>query len=190
MRELAWHDAAVDDRALVAAVLDGDASQFSAFVERETGPVYRACLRILGNAADAEDLTQETFMTAYRFLGTYRREGSLRAWVLRIAARLSYRKLARRRGEGRPEELAERHVADPEADPLRATLRDERGRQLREAVRRLPDRYREVVALRFFAELSLAEIADVTGRPLNTVKTHLRRGLEQLRPSAEREVVA
>ena len=52
----------------------------------------------------------------------------------------------------------------------------------------LPDPYRETVALRFFGELSLAEIAEATGRPLNTVKTPLRRGLERLRPALAPEV--
>src|SRR5918999_842862 len=167
MRELAWHDAGVDDRALVAAVMDGDASGFERLVERETGAVYRTCLRILGNASDAEDVTQEAFMTAYRFLASFRGDGTLRAWVLRIAARLSYRRLARRGRERHVGETAAHHVSDPTADPLAATLADERGRQLREAVGALPNPYREVVALRFFAELSLAEIADVTRRPLN-----------------------
>jgi RNA polymerase sigma-70 factor (ECF subfamily) len=54
-------------------------------------------------------------------------------------------------------------------------------------VARLPESYREVVALRFYADLSLAEIAETTGRPVNTVKTHLRRGLEGLRPLVDRE---
>ena len=52
---------------------------------------------------------------------------------------------------------------------------------MRDAVASLPEPYREVVALRFFGELSLAEVAESTGRPLSTVKTHLRRGLERLR---------
>jgi RNA polymerase sigma-70 factor (ECF subfamily) len=58
----------------------------------------------------------------------------------------------------------------------------EQRQAVRHAVASLPDRYREVVALRFFGELSLAEVAETTGRPLNTVKTHLRRGLERLQP--------
>jgi RNA polymerase sigma-70 factor (ECF subfamily) len=52
----------------------------------------------------------------------------------------------------------------------------------------LDEPYREVVALRFFADMSLAEVAETTGRPLNTVKTHLRRGLERLRPAFGAEV--
>ena len=71
-----------------------------------------------------------------------------------------------------------------------ATLAGERQREVRLAVAGLREPYREVVALRFFGEMSLDEIAQVTKRPLNTVKTHLRRGLERLRPVLGREAAA
>jgi RNA polymerase sigma-70 factor (ECF subfamily) len=61
-------------------------------------------------------------------------------------------------------------------------LASEGQRAIRDAVAALDEPYREVVALRFFADLSLMEVAEATDRPLNTVKTHLRRGLERLRP--------
>ena len=74
--------------------------------------------------------------------------------------------------------------ADP-ADPAGMVIRSERDAQLRAAVAALEEPYREVVALRFFADRSLAEIADVTERPLGTVKTHLHRGLARLRRTIE-----
>ncbi len=70
-------------------------------------------------------------------------------------------------------------------DPAASVLRSERDAQLRAAVAALEEPYREVVALRFFAERSLAEIADATDRPLGTVKTHLHRGLARLRRTIE-----
>ncbi len=66
-------------------------------------------------------------------------------------------------------------------DPAHTVLRSERDAQVRAAVASLDEPYREVVALRFFAERSLAEIAEATDRPLGTVKTHLHRGLARLR---------
>jgi RNA polymerase sigma-70 factor (ECF subfamily) len=66
-------------------------------------------------------------------------------------------------------------------DPAIASLRAERTAGIRTAVAKLDEPYREVVALRFFGEMTLDEIASQTGRPLNTVKTHLRRGLLRLR---------
>ena len=177
-----WHDEGVDDRALIEATLAGDRQAFGLFVERETRAVYRACLRILGRPHDAEDVTQETFVAAYRSIGSYRGEGPLRGWLLRIATRQAFRRLAQRRPTADVDRVPEPFLADSRTDPTRMAVASELRGELRDAVDALPDPYREVVALRFFAELSLAEVADATGRPINTVKTHLRRGLERLRP--------
>ena len=152
-------------------------------VERETGAVYRACLRILGRPHDAEDVTQESFVAAYRAMATYRGEGSLRAWLLRIATRQAYRRLAQRRPTAELDAIPEPRLADAASEPTRLLVAAESQRAIRDAVSALAEPYREVVALRFFADLSLMEVAEATGRPLNTVKTHLRRGLERLRPA-------
>ena len=178
----------MDDRGLVDAVLDGDRDAFRLLVEREQVAVYRACLRILGRPHDAEDVAQESMVMAYRALGTYRGDGPLGGWLLRIATRQAFRRLGQRRETAElPVELP---TAAPGFDPVAITLAGERQREVRLAVAALREPYREVVALRFFAELSLDEIASVTRRPLNTVKTHLRRGLERLRPILGREVAA
>jgi RNA polymerase sigma-70 factor, ECF subfamily len=175
-----WHDAAVDDRALVDAVLSGDRDSFRLLVEREQVVVYRACLRILGRPHDAEDVAQEAFLMAYRALASYRGDGPLGGWLMRIATRQAFRRLGQRReGAELPSELS---ITAPGSDPLAFALAGEQQRAVRLAVAGLGEPYRQVVALRFFGELSLEEIASVTRRPLNTVKTHLRRGLERLRP--------
>jgi RNA polymerase sigma-70 factor (ECF subfamily) len=179
----AWHDEGVDDRALVDAVLAGDRQAFGHLVERETRSVYRACLRILGRPHDAEDVTQESFVAAYRAIRTYRGEGSLRAWLLRIATRQSFRRLSQRRATVDLDAIPAPRLADASSEPTRVVIDLESRRAVQNAVAALPEPYREVVALRFFADLSLAEVADATGRPINTVKTHLRRGLERLRPT-------
>jgi RNA polymerase sigma-70 factor (ECF subfamily) len=183
----AWHDGRVDDRALVRAVLDGDRDAFRPLVEREAIAVYRACLRILGRPADAEDVAQEAMVIGYRSLATYRGDGPLGAWLVRIATRQAYRRLAQRR-----EALDVTAIPEPAAtggaaaEPLTQVVAAERARTLRDGVTALPEPYRETVALRFFGDLSLGEIAWTTGRPLNTVKTHLRRGLERLRSQVGR----
>lgn len=181
MRSTAWHDEGVEPPALIDALRAGDREAFARLVEDETLGVYRACLRILGQPADAEDVTQESFMAAYRSIATYRGEGSLRAWLIRIATRLAYRRLGRRRPTTEIDALAEPILADASAEPARLIVESEERTRVRAAVAGLGNPYREVVALRFFGELSLIEIGEVTGRPVNTVKTHLRRGLERLR---------
>jgi RNA polymerase sigma-70 factor (ECF subfamily) len=194
---------ASDERAIVAAVLAGDREAFRRLVEREADALVRACQRVLGDHAEAEDIAQEAFVTAYRSLASWRGEGTFGAWVTRIAIRLALRQAGRRRtvawrdpgGPGSrgsdmslPAERAldrDAIAAAHETDPALLSLRAEQATEIRAAVVGLPEPYREVVALRFFGESSLEEIARQTGRPLATVKTHLYRGLARLRPDLE-----
>jgi RNA polymerase sigma-70 factor (ECF subfamily) len=194
-------DSVVDERAIVAAVLDGDRDAFRRLVERESANLVRACHRILGNQAEAEDAAQEAFVTAFRSLASWRGDGPFGAWLTRIGVRIALRQASRRkvvqwrdptRTDAPTEGLdaADRAAvsAAPLTDPAMLALRAERATEIRTAVATLPEPYREVVALRFFGEASLQEIADETGRPLGTVKTHLRRGLERLRGRLEGDV--
>lgn len=183
-----------DDAAIVRAVLDGDRDAFRVLVDRESAAVVRVCHRVLGDLGEAEDIAQEAFVIAYRSLATWRAEGPFGAWISRIAVRLAIRRASRHRtinwahpgpaGEdGRINDPMANLAAGASTDPESTTLRGERQRAVRMAVAGLAEPYREVVALRFFAERSLDEIATVTGRPLGTVKTHLHRGLLRLRGS-------
>jgi RNA polymerase sigma-70 factor (ECF subfamily) len=185
-----------DDRAIVDAVLAGDRQAFRVLVEREGAAVVAACARVLGDRAEAEDVAQEAFVTAYRSLSSWRAEGAFGAWLSRIAMRLALRRLAQRRQLTWLDPLAAE--ADPAGteryrsmgrsdavDPASTVLRSEREAEVRAAVAGLEEPYREVVALRFFADRSLAEIAEATDRPLGTVKTHLHRGLARLRRALE-----
>jgi RNA polymerase sigma-70 factor (ECF subfamily) len=182
----------VDDLQLITAVTSGDQDVFRSLVEREQTSVFRTCYRVLGRIADAEDVTQETFVIAYRSIGTYRGEGTLGAWLGRIATRQALRRLGQRKDvlsidvPGTPVGTAGGVVGG--MDPLGQAIAAERAARVRTAVAALGEPYRETVALRYFAELSLAEIAEQTGRPLGTVKTHLHRGLSRLREAMGREV--
>jgi RNA polymerase sigma-70 factor (ECF subfamily) len=186
----------------VNAVLGGDRDAFRSLIDRESGSVVRICNRVLGNLSDAEDAAQEAFVTAYRALGTWRAEGPFGAWLARIAVRVALRHAGRR---NKARELAWIDPPSPTAfttangeggepgpatrsdDPAHVVIRWERAKLIRSAVASLDEPYREVVALRFFGELSLAEIAATSGQPLGTVKTHLRRGLLRLRIEMEDE---
>ena len=195
---------------MVDAVLRGDRDAFRVLVERESTSVVRACLRVLGDLRDAEDAAQESFVTAFRSLDTWRGEGSFGAWMARIAVRVALRQASRRRPVTRIDPLTMGSDTEAESrtpgdrashaaftsgaldaashqDPAAIAVRGEREVAVRAAVAGLDEPYREVVALRFFGDLTLAEIASVSGRPLGTVKTHLHRGLGRLRDSLSAE---
>ena len=178
----------MDDLQLIEAITSGDRDAFRALVEREQTPVFRTCYRVLGRIADAEDVTQETFVIAYRSIGTFRAEGTLGAWLGRIATRQALRRLGQRRDAVSIDLPGTSLGMAGGMDPLGQAIAAERATRVRSAVAALGEPYRETVALRFFAELSLAEIAEQTGRPLGTVKTHLHRGLMKLREAMGREV--
>ena len=176
-----------DERHAVDAVLAGDRDAFRLLVERESAAVIRACHRILGDLHEAEDAAQEAFVTGFRSLAGWRADGPFGAWLTRIAVRIALRRAQKRRdvawidptNPDRPLDLP----GGP--DPAVTSLRAERAADVRAAVARLDEPYRETVALRFFGDLSLDEIAHQTGRPLGTVKTHLRRGLIRLRGAVD-----
>jgi RNA polymerase sigma-70 factor, ECF subfamily len=188
--------ATTNDRTIVDAVLAGDRDAFRRLVDREGPSVVSACARILGDRAEAEDVAQEAFVIAYRSLGSWRADGAFGAWLSRIAVRLAVRRASQRRQVTWLDPIAaesdmpgrDRYrtsVSSDALDPAVSMLRTERDAHIRAAVASLDEPYREVVALRFFAERSLAEIAEATDRPLNTVKTHLHRGLARLRRTLE-----
>ena len=176
-----------DEQAIVDRVLAGDRDAFRALVEREGPGVVRACHRVLVDLHEAEDAAQEAFVTAYGALATWRRDGTFGAWLTRIAVRIAIR----RAGKRKPVTWID--PGDPGTgldipggvDPAAATLRAERDGAVRRALADLDEPYRETVSLRYFGDLSLNEIAELTGRPLGTVKTHLRRGLVRMKTSLE-----
>lgn len=155
-----------------------------AFVDRHATPVLRICYRILGRLDEAEEAAQETFVLAYRARLSYRGDGTEDAWIARIATRECWRRHARltqRAARIRPLDEAVDREAHDETDPAAQIVTAERGAAVRDAVARLPQPYREVVTLRYFADLSPASIAELVRRPEGTVRAQLHRGLARLR---------
>lgn len=151
--------------------------------------VYRFALRLTaGDRAASDDIVQETFLRAYRHWGTYERGTSARAWLFTIARNVFLR--SRERQVRRPETPASQLDYDVEAlaaedvlsdaarnqDPERRFFDSFIDEEVIRAVEQLPPEFREVVVLSDIEGLNYAEIADVVGVPLGTVKSRLYRG--------------
>ena len=138
------------------------------------------------------DLAQEAFLKAYRALGSFRREARFSSWLYQIALNLCRDRLRRRRGKTFVS-LDETGVAERSKSPDPSVHEQLETRDLARIVAReiedLPAEQREVIVLKEYQGLTFAEIADVLGVPLSTVKTRLYRGLNQLRRGLERRGV-
>lgn len=178
-----------DEHLVRALVHDLDAG-FLQLVETYRQVVFATALKVSGRWADAEDLTAESFLRAYRALSGYRQSRILalrpRSWLLTIALNLwrnQQRDAARRPAfeELRPPDLPTHDPADALADVERVVTRRETDRELTELLTELPHEQHAAIVLRHVIDLPVAEIAHVLGRPTGTVKSDISRGLRRLR---------
>ena len=171
-----------DDDELIRRAKGGEGEAYAVLVRRHQQVAFRTAYAVCGDAAEAEDATQEAFVKAYRTLGRFRAGEPWRPWLLQIVANEARN---RRRSEGRRRHLVTRvargggatEVPPPDVAVL---LRDERS-ALAQAIARLDPPHREVVVLRHLLDLSEAECAAVLSVPKGTVKSRLSRALDRLR---------
>ncbi|HEV2010816.1 MAG TPA: sigma-70 family RNA polymerase sigma factor [Candidatus Limnocylindria bacterium] len=170
-----------------AGAIVRNAVTFEDVVREYQDDVYGAALRILGDRDAARDAANQTFMKAYRSIGSYDPSRPIKHWLLRIAVNEAItigRARTRERGRIAPEADAAA-VPDRSATPEAETLDRESRDGIRAAVAALPDLYREVVVLRYFNELSVDEVAAVLGRSSSTVGVQLLRARQLLRKAME-----
>ena len=173
------------DADLVSRSKGGDLGAFNMIVERYQARVFNLTARILGNRTSAEDVTQETFISAYKAIGAFR-GGSLRAWLLRIASNASRDFL--RTSRRRPAESLDQFLLNPsfqvrsgDESPERYTLRRELGAEIQRAILSVPEDQRTAVVLVDVQGLSYDEAAEATGVSLGTIKSRLSRGRARVR---------
>lgn len=170
----------------------GDPEALAAVISRYQHRLYRYLLRLVDDPASAEDLFQQTWVRVIENLRQYDPRRGFEAWLFSLAHNLAIDHLRRRRpeslddapvsGPSRLDQLAESHP-----DALEQTLEWERAALVAAMVRELPVIHREVLALRFEEDLKLEEIAGVVQVPLSTVKSRLRRALDELRRKLEKK---
>ncbi|HLI47614.1 MAG TPA: sigma-70 family RNA polymerase sigma factor [Chthonomonas sp.] len=184
------------DTALVQRAKANDRAAFNEIVLRYKDKVYNYVYRMVRNATDAEDLTQETFVRAYLSLHSFQSRASLNTWLFRIATNLCIdhcRRAKRTQGlvtslspdNEEEEEGLQRDIPDATFDPQRLLLNKELGEKLEKALQELPEKLRMVVLLYDVEGLSYEEIAAIAGCPLGTVKSRLFNARAVLRRKLE-----
>ena len=172
---------------LAQAAQRGDISAFNGLVTAYQRQVYNLCLRMLGNPASAEDVTQEAFISAYRRIDTYR-GGNFKAWLLRIATNACYDAL-RRQGR-RPASSLDSLYEDSDSPPIpdTGTISPETSieqRELRETVQAalalIPADQRAAIILCDLQGLAYEEIAVAVAVPIGTVRSRIHRGRKMLK---------
>jgi len=161
----------VDDAILVDAARDGDLGAFEAIVRRHQAAIYQVAQRLLGSPADAQDVTQDTFVRAWRGLAGFRRDSAVSTWLYRIVTRRCLDVLATRR----PTEELEEHIAMIAGEPIDSIERKERLRAVTRAIATLPAEQRVALTLREFEGLSYQEVADILDLSVPAVKGRIHR---------------
>jgi RNA polymerase sigma-70 factor (ECF subfamily) len=173
-----------DERRLIERLKRRDEAAFNDLVRLHQGPVYRLLLRMLGDAAEAEDVAQEVFVAVFKSIDAFRGDSALATWLHRIAAnhaknRLKY--LARRaRDAQRPlDERTEGQGAASlqarPATPHQMVESQQVERHVQQALAALDDEQRLLVTLRDIEDMSYEDIRQLTGLPIGTVKSKLHR---------------
>lgn len=159
------------DDQLVARAGDGDVDAFEALVRRHSAPVYRVALRMLGRAADAEDVTQEVFLQVWRSLDQFRGESGLATWLYRITTNRCLNRLRRdRRTEPMPDVVTSSTPGPARTVEARGQL-EELGR----VILALNPQQRTVLVLREFEGCSYEQIAEILQIGVPAVKSRLHR---------------
>lgn len=159
-------------------VLDGNTDAFQYLIETYQTPIYNLAYRMLGNANEAEEAAQETFLKAYTWLSSYDRKRSFKTWLFSIASHHCIDRLRKRRltwlsiDEPLPAHPA---LRDSQPGPEKATMIGQQRDDMQLLIGRLAPKDRIMVTLRYWYDYSYEEIAEVTDTTVSAVKSRLHR---------------
>ena len=183
----------LDDRTIVARIIEGDRDRFSELVARYEKRVINYVYRITHRYEEAHDLAQEIFVKVFLAIDRYDPKYQFSTWLFRIAQNSAIDALRKKsiaevpisRPTDDEPSGKERDFADGGVSPYRALKVKQLGKAIDKAVENLPPDYRELIQLRHFAELSYEEIATMKKLPLGTVKNKLFRARNLLKDALD-----
>jgi RNA polymerase sigma-70 factor (ECF subfamily) len=176
------------DRACVERMRASDTRALEALMDRYGDLLYSLTLRIVGRAAEAEDVVQETWLQVWRKAGTYdAARGAVGAWLVTMARSRALDRIRSLTSRQRAETASGVDPAPPAEDASAGAAQRQLQGRVREALGQLGESQRRVLELAYFGGLSQSEIASQLATPLGTIKSWTRQGLSRLRELVPRE---
>ncbi len=177
---------------LIRAAQNGDKKAFGLIMTKFERSIYHVILKMVHNRADAEDLTMQTFEKAYRFIHLYSEDFTFSSWILKIATNscidfirqkklmISSTSLNASATDSPDDGNNSFVVQDQNPNPEAEIIQSQRAKRVSEMIKKIPEKYRIFLELRYFEELSYEEISERTDIPVGTVKAKLHRAKELL----------
>jgi len=169
------------DAALVRRCQAGDTEAFGILVKRHAGQAVGLACLLVGNQAEAQDVSQEAFVRAWRHIRGFRGETAFFTWYCSILRKVCWTWLQRRGRHQRTETLEEETVSGQGPDPAMLAEQNEDTQRLWRAILSLSDKNREIIVLSHFQHLSYKEIAEALDIPIGTVMSRLHAARDALR---------
>ena len=170
-----------DEKYLIERVKAGDKEAFTGLVDTYKNMVYTVCLRMLGSEADAEEAAQDVFIKAYRSIGSFQAKAKFSTWLYRIAYNNCISVIRKKvRMIDLVEDVPEGVADEREMNGLENISAEERSMYLKMAIESLAETDAVVVTLFYYDELSLDEIAKVTGLSSSNIRIKLHRSRKKM----------
>lgn len=163
----------VDDKIIIEKILNGDVSRFEVLVKKYQQPVYNVIFRISGNAEDAKEITQDVFVKSYESLKNYKPNYKFFSWLYRIAINSA---LMHNKQKRRFVPIDDKTDRQPAFQNPNNEEDESKYKQLNKALIELPEIYKSVIVLKYYAGLSYAQIALITNMDEKRVKSRLYDG--------------
>jgi len=178
----------IDEREIIRLILNGDKNYFKLIQKKYYSLIYNLIRKIIKDEDDIDDLVQETFIKVYNALPNYQFNFNFSSWIFKIASNNCIDFIRRKKlnfvyidktNEDEEDEF-KFDIKDPSLTPEEQLQNKERSQILKEAIKKLPKNYQQVLYLRHEEELDYKEISERLNIPLGTVKIHLFRARKQL----------
>lgn len=193
-KEESIKDSEPTDAALIEAYLEGSESSLELLISRYYAHVFRFVYSMTKNRQEADEITEDSFVKAWKNLKKFDREKNFKSWMLSIARNSTIDLIRKKRSmpfstfEEDGEEKYAESLPDPKPLPDELFATKEKQLELQRAIDELPPLYRSVIFLRYSEGVTLEEMAEIFKEPLNTIKSRYRRGLMQLKERLARTI--